>query len=148
MNRNLLLAGPLLLALAVLPSCNKDDDDAIDVNTQNVSNTVLEDSWMVTYFLDDDNDDETSKFTDYRFTFNADGTVSATRSANVKAGTWLVRQDDGRTELELDFNDNDDPLNKLDEDLEVVSLTNVKIILRDLDDDGDDDDEYLTFEKI
>lgn len=135
------------MALAVLPSCNKDDDDAIDVNTQNVSNTVMGGSWKVTYFIDDDNDNETSKFADYRFTFNADGTVSATRSANVKAGTWLVRRDDGRTELELDFNDNDDPLDELDEDWEVVSLTNVKITLRDLDDDGDDD-EYLTFEKI
>lgn len=148
MNKHAWYALPLLLAATALSSCSKDDDDTLDINTQSVSTLALEDAWKVTYFFDGDDGDETSQFNGFTFTFNAQGNVIATRNGNTDTGTWLVRQDDGRTELEIDFNDNDDPLDELDEDWEVIELTPSRIKLQDLDDDGDDDEEYLTLEKI
>lgn len=98
--------------------------------------------------FDDDDGDETSKFNGYTFTFTTAGEVTASLNGVNKTGIWIVRQDDGRTELEIDFNDDDDPLDELDEDWDVTELTNNRIKLEDLDDDNDDDEEYLTLEKI
>ncbi len=149
MNRSFLYVLPLLLVATVFTSCSKDDDDdLLDITTQSVSTLALEDNWKVTYFFDDDDGDETSKFNGYTFTFTTAGEVTASLNGVNKTGIWIVRQDDGRTELEIDFNDDDDPLDELDEDWDVTELTNNRIKLEDLDDDNDDDEEYLTLEKI
>ncbi len=149
MKKHFLYALPILLAATAFSSCSKDDDDDIlDINTQSLSTLVLEDTWKVTYFFDDDDGDETAQFNGYTFTFTTQGSVTATRNGNTDTGIWLVRQDDGRTELEIDFNDDDDPLDELDEDWGVTELTPNRIKLEDLDDDNDDDEEYLTLEKI
>jgi hypothetical protein len=148
MNRSFLYVLPLLLVATVFASCSKDDDDTLDINTQSVSALALEDNWKVTYFFDDDDGDETSKFNGYTFTFTTAGEITASLNGVNKTGVWLVKQDDGRTKLEVDFNDDDDPLDELDEDWVVTELTNNRIKLEDLDDDDDDDIEYLTLEKI
>jgi hypothetical protein len=149
MNRSFLYVLPLLLVAIVFTSCSKDDDDdLLDINTQSVSTLALEDNWKVTYFFDDDDGDETSKFNGYTFTFTTAGQVTASLNGVDKTGIWIVRQDDGRTKLEVDFNDDDDPLDELDEDWVVTELTPNRIKLEDLDDDDDDDIEYLTLEKI
>ncbi len=148
MNKNFLYLLPLLLVVTVFASCSKNDDEVLYINTQSVSTLALEDNWKVTYFFDDDDGDETSKFNGYTFTFNTAGQVTASLNGVNKTGIWIVRQDVGRTELEIDFNDDDDQLDELDEDWDVTELTNNRIKLEDLDDDEDNDIEYLTLEKI
>lgn len=145
--RNTLLTILSIGTLTLLASCSK-DDGLRDPSVQNLTNTIVTDTWRVTSFIDGDDGDETNLFTDYTFTFCRCGTVTATRNGTNYTGSWYTELDNKQLELELDFEDNNNPLNELDEDWDVIEITENRIQLQDLDDDDDNDDEYLTLERI
>lgn len=145
--RNLILPSLALITLLLASACNK-DNDTLDPSVQNLTNTLVADTWRVSYFVDGDDGDETNKFNGYTFTYCRCGTVTATRNGTNYTGSWYTRLDNKQLEMELDFDDNDNPLDELDEDWDVIEITENRIRLQDLDDDGDNDDEFLTFERI
>ena len=93
----------------------------------------------MTYFFDDY--DETSDFNGYSFTFNADGTALADNGMQT-SGSWSTYTDSGVEKLDLNFGTMD-PLEELQDDWEILSVSADLIELRDVSGDGSVD--QLTF---
>ncbi len=113
-------------------------------NSGGNTTTAIEDEltdgvWYVTYFFDDY--DETSDFSGYAFTFNADGTALADNGTQT-SGSWSTYTDSGVEKLDLNFGMME-PLEELMDDWEILSVSADLIELRDLSGDGSTD--YLTF---
>ena len=151
---SLALSSALVL---ILSSCSSGDDSNSSANltgVQEVQSTVQSGTWRITN-MNDSGEDETADFAGYRFTFSEDGSVSATNGTVSQNGSWSViddRDDDDR-EDDIEFNlffpvpDTSD-FEDLNDDWDIVSITDSKIEL--IDDDDDDMDELsdvLTFER-
>lgn len=113
-------------------------------NSGGNTSTAIEDQltdgvWYVTYFFDDY--DETSDFNGYSFTFNADGTALADNGMQT-SGSWSTYTDSGVEKLDLNFGTMD-PLEELQDDWEILSVSADLIELRDVSGDGSVD--QLTF---
>ena len=90
--------------------------------------TATSSIWFVSNYTDDGND-ETSDFNGYEFTFNTSGAVSAVNGGTTITGTWSSQ--DNATELLLDFGTNM-PLDELNDDWDVVSISDTQIELQDV----------------
>ena len=126
--------------------CDEDDDNDYnddDIDDSELVDVLIDGQWVISLFIDDE--DKTANFTGYIFTFNADGTASATNGTNEVTGTWETDGDSGELEFELEFGDQS-PFDELDEDWELIEFDTTIIRLVEEDDDGDDD-AFLTFEK-
>lgn len=105
--------------------------------------TATNSTWFVSNYTDDGNN-ETSDFNGFEFTFNTSGTVSAVNGGTTIAGTWSSQ--DNATELLLDFGTNM-PLDELNDDWDVVSISSTQIELQDLSGGGGGTD-TLTLQKL
>ncbi|WP_265200863.1 hypothetical protein [Aureitalea sp. L0-47] len=148
-----------LFVSLMLVGCS--DDDSNDTNTNNNSNLVAEanqvaqsGSWRISYFWDS-NKDETSNFTGYVFNFNSDGTLVATRNNDTVNGTWSVTDSSSSSSSssnDVDFNiffnvPQSSDFEDLNDDWDIVSVTNTMIELTDVS-GGNGDTDFLTFVKI
>jgi len=129
----------------VADGCDEDDDN--DYNDDDVDDTdliavLLEGEWAISYFFDEA--DETADFQGYIFTFFEDGTAKSTIGDIIVEGTWETYGDDGSLEIELDF-DSESPLDGLDDDWDIIEFENDIIKLKDISDDGSE--EELIFER-
>ena len=107
--------------------------------TTTIEDELTDGVWYVTYFFDDY--DETSDFSTYSFTFNADGTALADNGMQT-SGSWSTYTDSGVAKLDLNFGPME-PLEELMDDWEILSVSSDEIQLRDVSGDGSTD--YLTF---
>ncbi len=113
-------------------------------NPVDLETVLTTDSWFVSYFFDDE--DETDDFAGYEFTFNSNGTATATNSSNTVPGTWsITNSSGGQIKLDLDFG-NDFPLDELEEDWKVIDFSNELIRLFDVS-GGDGSTDYLHFSR-
>lgn len=136
------LAGILVFSVALLSAaCKKTGQD---VSPSDTSSTLSKGQWKITYFYD--SGDETYKFNGYAFTFNGDGTLNAVKGSATVSGTWSTGTDDSQTKLDLSFG-NTEPFEELNDDWHVTELSASKIVTEDVS-SGNDDTDYLTFEKI
>ncbi len=94
--------------------------------------TTANSIWTISSHIDE-GVDETAEFTGYQFTFETSGAVTALNNGNSTSGTWSSQNN--ATELLLNFG-SIVPLNDLNEDWDVVSISNTQIELQDLDDNG------------
>lgn len=111
--------------------CDEDDDndfDDDDIDDGNLVAILLSGSWEVDYFFNEE--DETSEFANFTFTFDADGTARATNGETEVEGTWATYGDDGELELDLDFGE-DSPFDGVMEDWEVFEFNESEIVLKD-----------------
>lgn len=100
--------------------------------------------WYVTYFFDDTN--ETADFADYTFNFASDNTATATNTSGTTNGTWASTSGD-QTQLGLILNFGTGmPLDELEDDWDVLEVTNDIIRLKDIS-GGDGSEDFLTFER-
>lgn len=138
----------LILAVVTLFSCNS-DDDAGNVKTdefENIRTTLPQGKWKITKMVDSTSD-HTSDFQSFSFTFNEDGTVTAKNDILTEPGTWAYQNSSNSgEELVLQFSEME-PFDELNDDWDIVSVSNVKIELSDIS-GGDGDTELLTFTKI
>lgn len=116
-----------------------------DCSGNTASNTdfeaiVTNGNWYVNYFFDDI--DETGDFSPYTFTFNTDGSALAAASSGNTNGTWSFISDSSIDKFDLFFGTTD-PLEELDEDWEIIEVSETIIRLKDVSGDGSID--YLTF---
>ena len=148
------LAG--LVTISVLSCSNNDDDDASNnvtpVNVQELRDISTNGTWRITSYVEE-GDNETHHFTNYTFTFDDDGTVTAVNGETTIAGTWSVTdgEDDddspSNADFVLDFNvDEDSDFDDLDDDWDIENYSSTKISLIDIS-GGNGGTDKLVFEK-
>jgi hypothetical protein len=125
--------------------CDEDDDfdyDDDDDDNQNddLKTVLISGEWVITSFINDDSD-ETSEFTGWIFTFNADGSIDVRKDGQTLTGQWIIEEDDD-DELELELIFSGAGFENLSEDWDVDSFTLSQIMFTD------DDDEFLQFKKL
>jgi len=128
----------------MIVSCKKDDNTKPDDNSSALTPTsviISSCSWRVSYYHEI-NDDHTGNFNGYTFTFNSNGTMTATNSAGTTNGTWS--NDDSQNELHISLGNND-PLKDLSKGWLIISKTSIEIKLQD---DNSAHNEELHFTKI
>jgi hypothetical protein len=89
---------------------------------------------------------ETSKFSNYVFTFSSNGTVSAVRSGSTVNGSWSDGNDDSQKKLIMNFASPAD-FTEISDDWHILQETSSKIQLEDVS-GGNGGTDLLTFEKI
>ncbi len=116
-----LVLGMALLLMVSLGGCTNNNEDLVDV--------ISVGTWRVSYFIAN-NDDDTSLFRGYVFTFLADGAVKVTRPGAPPAdGTW--NEFDNNTRLDLRFGD-PGLLERLHEDWVIDDIQDDEIFLHEL----------------
>jgi len=151
----------LILALGMV-ACSSDDSNNSNDDTSNSADQVREiaqnGTWRISYFFDSD-EDETSDFNGYSFTFGEDGTLTATKGTTTVTGDWSVLDDSSNSSDDDDGNSSDDDdfniffpvpessdFEDLNDDWDIVSVTGNKIELTDIS-GGNGGTDFLTFEK-
>ncbi|MBU2526015.1 MAG: hypothetical protein KKC03_05390 [Bacteroidetes bacterium] len=101
--------------------------------------------WVLAAFTNDNNDDS-SNFSGFTFTFNADGSLKAEKVENdeIHIATWFIEVDFNALELHIQFPEVD-PVDELNEDWLIVSSTETRIVLEHANSDGTKD--RLVFER-
>ena len=124
-----------LIAIVSFTSCKKDDSTPVIFN----SDAVTSGTWRVTSFHESQSD-HTMDFSNYLFTFDANGTLTATISGTV-TGTWDF--DDSRNEFHLQIGNNS-PLTDISKGWIILESTSTTLQL------GDDssNDEELVFSTL
>lgn len=119
-----------------------DDNSGIDDST--LVQALTTGDWYITNYFDDV--DETASFTDLIFNFAVDGTATANGAGMTTDGTWSTSSGD-ETPLELNLNFGvTPPFDELEEDWDVLEVTNEIIRLKDIS-GGDGSTDFLTFER-
>lgn len=139
-------------------SCQSDDSNNTPTFPQNlqainnVNQSVQQGDWRITYYFDTDSD-ETSRFTNYTFTFGSGNVLTATNGTNTYTGTWLVTNsnssNDDNPDSDLDFNiafSSPASFQELTDDWDIVSYTATRIELIDIS-GGNGGTDHLVFEK-
>ena len=130
---------------STIGKCDEDDDN--DYNDDDIDDSALmaalvNGTWKIKSYVDVS--DLTTKFTNYIFTFNVDGSAVANDATASVNGNWKTYGDNG-LELDLDFAD-DTLLDELNEDWEIVEFTPDIIKLKHVD-NVDEAVRSLVFEK-
>lgn len=141
----------MLFVLTTSSMCSSDDNPSpSNNNPEDVINIVNNGTWRITYYYDTDQE-ETSNFNGYNFTFGASNVLTATNGTNNYNGSWSV----------TDSNSNDDSISDLDfnisftapvqfeeltDDWEIIEKSTTEIRLKDVS-GGNGGIDYLTFTK-
>ena len=138
----------IVLAITIFAACNSDDDSG-NVNTnefENIKTTLPQGEWEVSKLIDGQSD-HTSDFESFVFTFKEDGTVRAQNDLFTENGTWAYdNSSSSNEELILQFSEQT-PFDQINDDWDIVSVTNSTIELSDVS-GGNGDIELLTFTKL
>ncbi|MBP7167989.1 MAG: hypothetical protein KBB64_10015 [Bacteroidia bacterium] len=137
LSKLLVVAGLFMMAFA---SCKKDDN-----SSSPSSSMVTQGQWKVTLFSEN-GVVETSKFSNYVFTFTSNGTVSAVRSGSTVNGSWSDGNDDSQKKLNMNFASPVD-FTEISDDWHILQESSSKIELEDVS-GGNGGTDLLTFEKI
>ena len=117
----------VLVAIFSTASMCGDDDENENQDSENVEASLGQGIWRVTYFFDQE--DETSDFDGYTFSFKDDNVAIATKNSLSVQGSWNTEDSNqGETKLYLDFGSTS-PLEELNEDWVVVEFSSVRITL-------------------
>ena len=147
----------IMITIAFLAgACTSDSEENSSNNNvaaiEALENNVELETWIVTYFFDTDQD-ETSNYNGYDFTFESNGVLTATNGANTFNGTWSVtdssNSDDSSGEDDIDFNiffASPPDFEELSDDWDIIQSTSSKIELIHVS-GGNGGTDYLTFEK-
>jgi hypothetical protein len=150
--KNSLLLSLAILMLAFAACTNTDDDNSSNSGQpQQVEDDLVAGDWKITYF-NDSGDDETSDFSGYSFSFEDNGTITATKNNNTYTGTWSIADSNSNDDSpdDLDFNiffNQTNELEELNEDWHFISQSDTKIELIHIS-GGNGGTDYVTFEKI
>ncbi len=151
MNRRMMFMTIALLSMGLISSCSKDDETKVEekitaADMSKIKAAVESGDWRITNYSDADND-ETTNYVGYTFTFNSDGILGATNGNIAVSGAWSMTSSDVD---ELDFNiffTSPAIFEELADDWEIKKYSSSKIELIDVSNE-DNSTDYLTFEKI
>jgi hypothetical protein len=92
--------------LFALTACESENNPNPQNSTETINNSLtVAGGLRISEFIEEGRD-KTSIFSPYRFLFNSDGTVIASKTGTSISGTYRVFRDDGRVELRMDFPNN------------------------------------------
>lgn len=143
----------LIFVFNVASMCSDDDNSNTAADPSPVINTVTSGTWRITLF-EDSGVNETTNYSNYIFTFNTNGVLTAANSTSFN-GTWSVtssNSNDDNPDNDLDFNiafvapAPNSFTDDLTDDWDVISHTANRIQLVDVS-GGNGGTDYLTFEK-
>lgn len=135
---------------------NNNNNNASALLAEQVRTTAQEGSWSITKF-EEDGRDETSDYSGYSFTFNSDGSLTASNGQNTVTGTWSVTLDSSNSSDDDSDDDSDDvdfniffvspaDFEELSDDWDIISRSDNRIQLIDIS-GGNGGTDYLTFQK-
>jgi hypothetical protein len=127
------------------PGSNGDDDDDGTDPEHTVTEFITVGEWIVANY-NDSGDDDTAVYDGYKFTFNEDGRVVATKDMDSVEGTWEEVLEGDHHQLVLDMGDLV-PFDEFTDDWDVVSFTEMRIELKDVS-GGDGTTDVLVFERL
>jgi hypothetical protein len=129
-----------------LGSCTTSSQSSYNNTTTpaQVIQTVQSGAWKISYFFDSGKN-ETNNYNNYLFTFQSNGTLTASNGSNTENGTWSSSNDDSQTKLVILLG-NTDPWNDISDDWHVIAQSSTQIQLQDVS-GGSGDIDYLTFTK-
>jgi len=159
MKKTIYSAFLIMISFSLMSStCSSDDDDITTDNSviiNEVTGIAITDSWRITSYIDS-GQNETTDFTNYEFTFQSNGTITASNGTNEITGTWSVTDsnnsnDDSSSDDDIDFNINFNVATSsvffdLNDDWDIVSYTSTTISLRDVS-GGNGGTDTLVFQK-
>ncbi|WP_235915045.1 hypothetical protein [Flagellimonas ochracea] len=150
-----------ITTMVVTIGCSDDNQDSAMENNLSPAQiaelkAIAEDgSWTITYFFDTDKE-ETSDFNGYTFTFNSDGTLTASNGSNEVTGTWSITDSDSNSNDDSSDDDSGADFNiafsspadfeDLSDDWDIVEYSSVRIELIDVS-GGNGGTDNLVFEK-
>lgn len=138
----------ILITAIVFTACSSGDDSG-DANTnefEQIETTLPQGQWKISKLIDGQSD-HTADFQSFDFTFNVDGTATAQNDLFTENGTWAYDNSSSSSEeLILQFGQTT-PFDKINDDWDIVSVSNTKIELSDVS-GGNGDIELLTFTKL
>jgi hypothetical protein len=143
----------LIFVFNVASMCSDDDNSNTAADPSPVINTVTSGTWRITLY-EDSGVNETTNYSNYIFTFNTNGVLTAANSTSFN-GTWSVtssNSNDDNPDNDLDFNiafvapAPNSFTDDLTDDWDVISHTANRIQLVDVS-GGNGGTDYLTFEK-
>lgn len=105
-------------------------------------NVLNNGSWHVSYFFDDE--DETTDYNGYDFTFFANNTIEVIKNSVSSTGSWSTYVDSGLNKIELDFDNSN--LEELEEYWIIIEYTETIIRLKHSS-GGNGVTDHLTFTK-
>lgn len=129
MKTNLKVACALLISVLSVSCSNSDDNSSGSTNItfSELTAAITANGWVVSIF-EEDGVNQTSNFAGYTFTFNTDGTVTATNGSITVNGSWAYGTDDSKAKLILNFGVAD-PWEEIGEDWRIVSISATTISL-------------------
>tara|TARA_R110002049_G_scaffold273742_2_gene451556 strand:- start:1430 stop:1897 length:468 start_codon:yes stop_codon:yes gene_type:complete len=140
MKKHFFYAVLLMMSFSLMSStCSSDDDgSSSNNNTQEIAqieNEVLSGTWRIISYVDS-GQNETNDFSGYIFTFNVNGTLTATNSTTTYSGTWSVT-DSSSSSNNIDFNisfpvPETNDFEDLNDDWDIVSHSDTMISLIDI----------------
>ena len=95
--------------LFVLGSCENNDDTNPSTDPQAVNTTLTLAGGLRISELIEEGKDKTNLYSTYLFTFNPDGSVTASTPSQIIRGTFRIVPDDDGPELQLNFPDGSVP---------------------------------------
>lgn len=119
-----------------LDNCKENSNPSLDF-----MQILTNNSWKISYYYHDN--EKTSIYEGYNFTFNPNYKVIATKLGITYNGTWSTKMDNGVREFEIKFQS--DPLKELDEGWKAVEFNNSQ--LRFNDKENSSEAVYLYFTK-
>ena len=133
----------LIITTVAVSSCSKDDENLADPSQ--TQQNVQSGTWRVTLY-NDSGENRTSNFNGYNFTFNSNGSVTASNGVITQTGTLSVYTDSGVTKFQLTFQTVSGPFEEISEDWRILTQSTVKVELENVS-GGNGGTDYLTFEK-
>ena len=133
----------MAITLSLMLSCSSDSEDSPQeisaAQIVEIEANVESGNWRISSYIDSGKD-ETSDFAGYVFTFNSDGSITATNGVTEISGTWSVTRDDDDDDddrSDVDFNiffqvPESSDFDELNEDWDIVSASATRIELIDV----------------
>ncbi|MBV7533267.1 hypothetical protein [Chitinophaga sp. sic0106] len=130
-------------AMLLFAACSNDDDAVVAPPVD--PNAPSSGTWKVALFSER-NEDNTSDFNGYTFTFSNTGAASAIKGSTTTNGSWSITNNSARFNIDFGVKtDANKPLGELTDDWRIISVTSTTIQLAD---DNTSSAEVLTFTKI
>ena len=153
--KNRLYLVVVIFSMVVFGSCEKDNSETgnqiTSADVAEIKATAMDGEWRITYYFDTDKE-ETTDYSGYVFSFNADGSLIASNGSVEVVGVWSVTNSDSSDDDDsgdVDFNISfTSPANfeELTDDWDILEYSSTIIKLTDVS-GGNGGTDYLTFEK-
>jgi len=135
MKKNFLIGMYVMLSFTLMSSMCSSDDMENPIDIMAIENTATSGTWFISNYMDS-GQNETNHFSGFSFTFENDGTLTATNGSDILLGTWSVsnsNDDSDGAELNILFSAPAiTEFEDLNDDWDITTYNNNTIRLEDI----------------